>query len=285
MAKPMGRSHHPGLLQQARNRMIRSNTFHAYQSIPRPVSMIVVEHDPEPSLIVPSHSHPRAQLAYAVKGTFTLHTPTGAWLVPPNRAVWVPGRRGARNACARAGGVEPLALHPARRLAQPAHRVLRDRGVAADAPAGDRRHRHSAAVRRGGARRARDAAHPRRDLRGARVPLHVPMPQDARLLRICRALLDDPGSEGDLEYWARFGALGRRTLTRLFRDETGITFTMWRQQLRLMEALRRLAMDTPVTTVAMDLGYESPSAFTAMFRRVMGKTPKHYLGRCDLDMG
>lgn len=111
-----------------------------------------------------------------------------------------------------------------------------------------------------------------------KVPVHVPMPTDARPLRICKALLADPGREGDLEDWARFGALGRRTLTRLFRDETGITFTLWRQQVRLMEALRRLSMGTAVTTVAMDLGYESPSAFTAMFRRVMGKTPKHYLG-------
>ena len=69
----------------------RSVVFQDYQDIPRPVSMIIVEHDPEPSMIVPRHSHPRAQLAYSVKGTFTLHTEEGAWLVPPNRAVWVPG--------------------------------------------------------------------------------------------------------------------------------------------------------------------------------------------------
>jgi AraC-like DNA-binding protein/quercetin dioxygenase-like cupin family protein len=285
MAKPMGRSHHPGLLQQARNRMIRSNTFHAYQSIPRPVSMIVVEHDPEPSLIVPSHSHPRAQLAYAVKGTFTLHTPTGAWLVPPNRAVWVPGGVvHEMHARGQAVSNRSLYIQPDASPNLPTECCVIEvsplmRQLVIDAIGIPLLYDEA----------GRDGRVMRLILdeicAAPKVPLHVPMPQDARLLRICRALLDDPGSEGDLEYWARFGALGRRTLTRLFRDETGITFTMWRQQVRLMEALRRLAMDTPVTTVAMDLGYESPSAFTAMFRRVMGKTPKHYLGRCDLDMG
>jgi AraC-like DNA-binding protein/quercetin dioxygenase-like cupin family protein len=285
MAKPMGRSHHPWLLQQARNRMIRSNTFHAYQSIPRPVSMIVVEHDPEPSLIVPSHSHPRAQLAYAVKGTFTLHTPTGAWLVPPNRAVWVPGGVvHEMHARGQAVSNRSLYIQPDASPNLPTECCVIEvsplmRQLVIDAIGIPLLYDEA----------GRDGRVMRLILdeicAAPKVPLHVPMPQRRAAAAHLPRAAGRPGSEGDLEYWARFGALGRRTLTRLFRDETGITFTMWRQQVRLMEALRRLAMDTPVTTVAMDLGYESPSAFTAMFRRVMGKTPKHYLGRCDLDMG
>jgi transcriptional regulator GlxA family with amidase domain len=66
-----------------------------------------------------------------------------------------------------------------------------------------------------------------------KVPLHVPMPNDPRLLRICRRCWPTRAAKATWKYWARFGALGRRTLTRLFRDETGITFTMWRQQVRV----------------------------------------------------
>jgi AraC-like DNA-binding protein len=262
---------------------VRSQLAVDYQDIPRPVSMIIVEHDPEPSMIVPRHSHPRAQLAYAVKGMFTLHTPEGAWLVPPNRAVWVPGgiehemhARG-QTVSNRSLYIQPDASPdlPDECCVIEVSPLMRQLIIEAiDIPL-----LYDEAGRDGRVMRLildEICAAPK-------VPLHVPMPNDPRLLRICKALLANPGREGDLEDWARFGALGRRTLTRLFRDETGITFTMWRQQLRLMEALRRLSMGTAVTTVAMDLGYESPSAFTAMFRRVMGKTPKHYLGRSDVE--
>ncbi|MFT4266580.1 MAG: helix-turn-helix transcriptional regulator [Xenophilus sp.] len=263
--------------------MIRSDTYFAYQTIPRPVSMIIVEHDPEPSLIVPRHSHPKAQLAYAVKGTFTLHTPTGAWLVPPNRAVWVPGgiehemhARG-QPVSNRSLYIQPEASPhlPAACCVIEVSPLLRQLIIeAAGIPL-----LYDEAGRDGRVMRLildEICAAPH-------VPLHVPMPRDPRLLRICRALLANPGEEGDLDDWARFGALGRRTLTRLFREETGITFALWRQQLRLMEALRQLSQGRPVTAVAYELGYESPSAFTAMFRRVMGKTPRHYLMRSDIE--
>jgi AraC-like DNA-binding protein len=45
---------------------------------------------------------------------------------------------------------------------------------------------------------------------------------------------------------------------------------VWRQQARLMEALSRLASGQSITAVALDVGYESPSAFTAMFHRNFG---------------
>jgi AraC-like DNA-binding protein len=65
-------------------------------------------------------------------------------------------------------------------------------------------------------------------------------------------------------------------LERLFQAETGMTFGKWRQQLRLLHALRQLAMDRPVTEVALEVGYDSPSAFIAMFRGALGTTPTRY---------
>jgi AraC-like DNA-binding protein len=108
------------------------------------------------------------------------------------------------------------------------------------------------------------------------APLSAPMPSNPRLARICRAFFKNPAQSQSLTFWARAAGMSRRTLTRTFRRETGMSFAAWRQQVRLLEALSRLAVGQPVTVVAMDVGYQSPSAFTARFRRTFGTTPTHY---------
>jgi AraC-like DNA-binding protein len=97
-----------------------------------------------------------------------------------------------------------------------------------------------------------------------------------RLARVCRAIFKNPAQGQSLAFWARAAGMSRRTLTRTFRRETGMSFASWRQHVRLLEALSRLATGQPVTAVALDVGYQSPSAFTARFRRTFGTTPTHY---------
>ena len=71
--------------------------------------------------------------------------------------------------------------------------------------------------------------------------------------------------------------MSRRAFTRLFRRETGLSLSLWRQQACLFTALPRLAGGEAVTSVALDLGYESVAAFTTMFTRMLGTSPKAYL--------
>ncbi len=111
--------------------------------------------------------------------------------------------------------------------------------------------------------------------------LHVPVPQDPRLIRICEAVLADTTSDLTLDDWADRVGMSRRTLTRLFRRETGQSFAAWRQRMRLLHALARLGTGEPVTSVALDVGYDSPSAFTAMFKRELGAAPRSYLRWAD----
>jgi AraC-like DNA-binding protein len=111
------------------------------------------------------------------------------------------------------------------------------------------------------------------------VGLDLPMPRDARLRRICAALRAEPGSTRTLESWARATGASSRTLARRFVRETRLTFAEWRQQARLLDAMARLAAGQPVTAIALDLGYDSPSAFAAMFRRALGTPPSRYLSR------
>lgn len=71
--------------------------------------------------------------------------------------------------------------------------------------------------------------------------------------------------------------MSRRSFTRAFHRETGLSLSTWRQQACLFAALPRLADGEPITTVALDLGYESVAAFTTMFKRMLGESPRNWL--------
>ncbi|MFI6610809.1 AraC family transcriptional regulator [Streptomyces poriferorum] len=99
------------------------------------------------------------------------------------------------------------------------------------------------------------------------------LPGDPRIDAIAEALLDDPADGRSLEEWARLLGASERTVTRAFRQATGLSFAQWRQMLRVHRALMLLSEGFDVTTVSETLGYAQPSSFIAAFRRVMGTTP------------
>jgi AraC-like DNA-binding protein len=113
------------------------------------------------------------------------------------------------------------------------------------------------------------------------VPLDLPIPRDPRLRKIFDLLSGQPADGRTVEDWGvRVGASGR-TLSRLFRSETGMSFHQWRQQLRLLEATRLLGQGESVTNIALDVGYSSLSAFVSVFRKTLGVTPGRYFrGEC-----
>ncbi len=105
----------------------------------------------------------------------------------------------------------------------------------------------------------------------------VPEPRDARLKKISAALQKNPSDGRSLSEWADIAGGCTRTLERLFRKETGLTFAQWRRQLRIQNAIVRLHLGQSVTSVAYDAGYENTSSFIEMFRRVTGRTPGQFL--------
>jgi AraC-like DNA-binding protein len=108
------------------------------------------------------------------------------------------------------------------------------------------------------------------------IPLAVPFPQDAALAARCHAFLESPNVKSGVDEWAAALRLNRRSFTRAFRRETGMSFAEWRQQACLAVALQRLVAGVSVTEVAIDLGYDSPASFSTMFRRVLGVPPSRY---------
>jgi AraC-like DNA-binding protein len=109
------------------------------------------------------------------------------------------------------------------------------------------------------------------------LPLSLPLPTDAALVRLCRKFLERPSATQGINDWADRMHVSRRTFTRLFRRETGLSFVAWRQQACVLAALPKLASGGSVTGTALDLGYENPAAFTTMFKKILGASPREYL--------
>jgi AraC-like DNA-binding protein len=110
-----------------------------------------------------------------------------------------------------------------------------------------------------------------------RLPLQLPMPRDPRAARVAQALLADPGDLRPLGALCESAGASKRTIERVFVEETGMTLGTWRQQLSLVHGMRLIAAGAKVTTAAVDAGYASASAFIAMFRRAMGVTPGEWV--------
>ena len=111
----------------------------------------------------------------------------------------------------------------------------------------------------------------------AEAPLNLPGGRDPRLVRLTRHLGAHPDDGRPLSELASLAGASVRTLERLFRDETGLTYRRWRSRLRLLAAIEQLEAGKSSTEVAHTLGYSSPSAFVASFRAEFGEPPRSFL--------
>jgi AraC-like DNA-binding protein len=248
----------------------RSTDAADYQHVPRPIAAMSKSF--EDSVRIDPHAHPRDQFIYAVTGIMRVRTRTEGWIVPPDRAVYMPA--GTEHAISMRGSVTMSTLY-----------IARGRGH--DLPAAPSVLEVSPLLRelvlaligepvmydergRGGALAFlifSEIATARR------LPLVIPMPRDLRLLRVCNALLADPASRMTLADWVEVAGASARTLERLFKDETGLSFVAWRQRVRFHNALESIIAGEPISHVAKRNGYRSSSAFSAAFRSAMGQSP------------
>lgn len=109
------------------------------------------------------------------------------------------------------------------------------------------------------------------------VPLSIAMPQDKRISELAHAALANPGSIASVDEWLTGASASRKTIERLFIAETGMPPSRWLRHARILQAVSELAAGKKVSSVALDLGYESPSAFTYMFRSALGMSPRRFL--------
>jgi len=231
--------------------------------------------DMESDAIDLSHAHDEGQLLYAISGMMQVNVGRETWILAPQRALWIPphhahavtyrGRVALRTLYFRADDECGLPQHPQLIEVSP---LLRELILALT---------QTGAERGGQVRIGLIHALILEEFKQRVQPDgNMRMPEHARLRRIADEIIANPADKRTIDDWVKIAGMSRRTLTRSFRDETGMSFNAWRQQVRLQEAIARLALGHPVTTIAYAVGYESPATFSAIFRRHFGVSPSRY---------
>lgn len=234
------------------------------------------------------HWHAWAQLVFSISGAVRVSARGDAsdssYLVPPSRAVWIPPgvvhavtaveQADLRTLYLHEGAVQALAaesdwgrcrvLEVTPLLRELVLQLAVDPDTVPGNPADRAREQGINALILDELRRARS------------LQLGLPLPREGRLRRVCEAMLDQPLRHADIDGWAAEAATSARTLSRWFSDELGTSYGQWRQQLLLAKALALAARKQPMNLIAAELGYASPSAFSAMVTRAVGMPPSRF---------
>lgn len=229
---------------------------------------------PENWFIAP-HSHEKHQLIYAIEGVMVVHSADCQWVVPPSRGIWMPCGQEHAVRCVGTVKMRSVFVQPDCKPGLP----TQTKAVSISALLSEL---IKASV--GLDMNTPEDSRPGRIMRLIldeivtlpTLPLALRQPVDARLKTICATLQDNPGDNSTLSDWAQHLRVDEKTIQRLFHKDTGMTFGQWRQQARLLTALEQMACGERIIDVALHLGYESPSAFTTMFKKQFGVTPSGF---------
>jgi AraC-like DNA-binding protein len=262
------------MLQNSHSPLIRA--LPGYNHLPRPVvprvdSLLA-------GTLTPWHKHDWWQLSYALSGVLTLKTAQGSYMAPPQRAIWIPP--GTLHEATNASLTEMRGLYidiPLMSWAPDKCRVVQMTPLARELIVAVSNLPEDYDINGAAGRLTSVLIDQLSEL--PEVAFNLPMPTDPRLARICEELQAHPDDTRTMSAWGKLVGLSERSLTRLFADQTGLSFGDWRQRLRLLLALAGLERGEPVTHISMDSGYASPSAFIAAFRRNFGVTPTEMFRR------
>lgn len=246
---------------------------------PAPKCLHAIAREYADGSVVGEHCHVEGQLIHATAGVMQIRAAQHLWLIPPQRALWIPPR--LTHALRARGGVSLRTLYIAPTCAQ---RLLGDvpRGFAVPALV------RELILRMLDPRAASDG---KRNCRLAAVlfdeladldpdGISLSMPSDPRLARVCASILARPGEEHRIDELARQAGASVRSLGRLAVHELGCPLSTWRQQARILSAVPMLIAGESVAGTARSLGYETAGAFAAMFRRFVGMSPREYRISC-----
>jgi AraC-like DNA-binding protein len=256
--------------------MVRNTQVEAFDDVPRPIIALGNDY-PDGHAIAP-HRHRRSQLLYGASGAILVSTAQGTWVVPPQRGMWIPagvehdvrmiGHVSTRSLYMEPGAISSMPMHCQVVSISPFMRSLMMEAV--DLPPD-----YNPASRAGALMEL--IQHEMQQL--PVLPLLLPFPTHTALAAHCRRFIGKPTPHETIDDWSAALGMSRRSFTRLFRAETGISLAAWRQQACIFASLPRLIAGEAVTVIALDLGYDNPASFTAMFKRCLGLSPRHYLNR------
>ncbi|WDE07421.1 helix-turn-helix transcriptional regulator [Thalassomonas viridans] len=254
----------------------RSTNHLDFQHLPQTLAVMVK--DFPDGFYIAGHKHERHQLLYATSGIMRLYTDNEIWIVPNDRAVYIPA--GTVHAVKMYGDVTMHTLYidaSARESEPESLRVILVSDLMRELIKALGR---EAVVYRPGSRGDKIAGLIASELELAKnEAFNIPLPADARLQTLCSHLLANPSDRSTLDDWSGRCGASPRTLSRLFEQELGMSFRRWRQIIRFHHAIESLAQGKPIKQVAAECGYLSPSAFSAAFQSVIGHAPSVITGK------
>ncbi|OAT35246.1 AraC family transcriptional regulator [Proteus myxofaciens] len=225
--------------------------------------------------LLETHHHRRAQFLYAPSGVMKVKTEDGQWVVLPYSGVWIPAEK-HHQVLMLGSSTYSLYIEPDKaprnseycEVIQVSPLLYQLLLSANELPLlYDKQGRDNALL-----------ALLCYEISLAKpLPYFTPLPQHAVLDKLCTEFISQPNIMTTPELWAKELNKSLRTFTRLFHKETGLSFRVWRQRACLMYALTALKKGHSITKIALDLGYENPSAFSAMFNKEMGYSPSAFL--------
>lgn len=222
------------------------------------------------------HNHHHIQLLHTLSGVVEVETAEGIWIAPPNKGVWIPAHCEHQlkifgDAQIRGVFIEPLARANLKATCQViAVPQLLKALICSAIDITTKVMPHSREERL--LELILDEIHFLDE-----VPFQLPQPQSLSLKKICHLLNQNLERNWTLDDLSQHFFMSTKTISRYFKQETQLTFSAWLRQAKLLKALHYLALGRPVLTTAIDLGYDNQSAFSAMFKRELGITPREYI--------
>ena len=102
------------------------------------------------------------------------------------------------------------------------------------------------------------------------------MPENKRLLALCQNFMRAPNIHLSPEEIAKQLNLSERHFSRLFKNEVGLSFSKWRQQVCVLLSLEKIMQGQSIQHIAYDYGFKNPAAFSTLFHRILGVSPSRY---------
>lgn len=220
--------------------------------------------------VIEKHVHDVDQIIHTIHGVMHVFSDEGIWVVPPGRGLWMP--RGYPHEIKCSGHVKSRTVYLTEDTSPNSSKVyvfdvsnlLREVIVQLTKPNTSEMTFHLCAILKGEL------------LSAIATQLYLPKAQNKRINKLATVYLNDPANQSSLSDWATQLGYSHRTLIRHIQKETGMSFREYRRQARILASLPYLAEGVSITNIALNVGFESPSAFIQSFKSVTGKTPGQF---------
>ncbi|MCW8928808.1 MAG: helix-turn-helix transcriptional regulator [Gammaproteobacteria bacterium] len=240
----------------------------------RPI--IAVSANIDCSHLISPHKHHRGQLIYSLRGALSVKTENKTWHVTPEYGIWIAPNeihqiKAIKAVSYRSAFLEPDALSPRFNFSHAISIPLLFKELLNEASSINFEYQNNTAESR-----LHEVLFDRFCFLEPEK-FSIPMPNNELLKILVKDVFLEPNSMISLKDLSQKFNVCEKTLSRKFKRETGLSFSQWKQHVCIALAVEKIKNGESLTSISFDLGYNSPSAFSTMFRRVTGMKPSQYL--------